>query len=239
MTFDNIIEFRRSNRKFEPEAHIPSEVMEKALKHASLAPNSSNMQLWEFHWINSDQIKEQIVKGCLNQSAARTAQEMVVFVTRRDLWRRRVAWHKSLIDEDEKKLGMGVKSIKMRRLYYQRLMPISYINDGLGIFGLYRRLLSFSIGLFRPIYRAAGHAQQRITVHKSCALAAENFMLSMASQDFHTCPMEGFDAKRIKKILKLPRGAEINMIISCGKGTDSGFWGPRRRVPMDEVVIKH
>ena len=135
MTFDDIIEFRRSNRKFEPQIPVPAEVMEKALKHASLAPNSSNMQLWEFHWIGSDQIKEQVIKGCLNQSAARTAQEMVVFVTRRDLWRKRVAWHKSLIDQDEERLGKGLKSIKMRRLYYQKLMPISYINDGLGIFG--------------------------------------------------------------------------------------------------------
>ena len=33
-------------------------------------------------------------------------------------------------------------------------------------------------------------------------------------------------------------GAEINMIVSVGKGTDKGVWGPRYRVPYEEVVFK-
>ena len=75
-------------------------------------------------------------------------------------------------------------------------------------------------------------------VHKSCALAAQTFMLSFAAEGFHSCPMEGFDKKRVKKLLSLPRGAEINMIVSVGKGTEKGIWGPRFRVPYNEVVIK-
>ena len=82
MTFDDIIQFRRSNRKFDPDQSIPNEVVQKALEHAALAPNSSNMQLWEFHWVKDEQKKKQLVHACLNQSAARTAQELVVIVTR-------------------------------------------------------------------------------------------------------------------------------------------------------------
>jgi nitroreductase len=63
-------------------------------------------------------------------------------------------------------------------------------------------------------------------------------MLSIASAGYHTCPMEGFDELRVKKILKLPRKAEVNMIIAIGKGTEQGIWGPRFRVPYDEVVRK-
>ena len=48
--------------------------------------------------------------------------------------------------------------------------------------------------------------------------------------------MEGFDAQRVKKHLNLPAGAEINMVISVGKGTEEGVWGPRFRVPYEEVV---
>jgi len=75
-------------------------------------------------------------------------------------------------------------------------------------------------------------------VHKSCALAAQTFMLSIAAEGFHTCPMEGFDEMRVKRALNLPRGAEINMIISVGKGTEEGIWGPRFRVPNNEVIFK-
>jgi nitroreductase len=48
------------------------------------------------------------------------------------------------------------------------------------------------------------------------ALAAQNFMISMAAVNYDTCPMEGFDSLRVKKILNLP-AAEINMIIGFVK----------------------
>ena len=69
MTFDEIIDFRASNRKFDPEVPVPAEVIEKALKHATLAPNSSNMQLWEFHWTKSPEAKAKMVEACLSQMA--------------------------------------------------------------------------------------------------------------------------------------------------------------------------
>ena len=51
--------------------------------------------------------------------------------------------------------------------------------------------------------------------------------------------MEVFDGVRVNRILGLPRRAEINMVIGCGKGQDDGFWGPRRRVPKEEVIKIH
>jgi nitroreductase len=112
------------------------------------------------------------------------------------------------------------------------------MDDGIGLFSQLRRLASFLLGIRKPFYRLGGKAEQRIVVHKSCALAAQTFMLSVAAEGFHSCPMEGFDKKRVKKLLTLPRGAEINMIVSVGKGTEKGIWGPRFRVPYNEVVIK-
>jgi len=105
--------------------------------------------------------------------------------------------------------------------------------------GLGRKAISFFSGLRKPFYRAGGRAEQRIVAHKSCALAAQTFMLSIAAEGYHSCPMEGFDEIRVKKLLGLPAAAEINMIISVGRGTEAGVWGPRFRVPFDEVVKKH
>jgi nitroreductase len=121
--------------------------------------------------------------------------------------------------------------------YYGKLMPLAYGTDQFGFLSLIRRTLSALIGAFRPMTRMKGRADQRITVHKSCALAAQTFMLSIAAEGFESCPMEGFDAVRVKKALNLPEMAEINMIISVGKGTPAGIWGERHRVPYEEVVI--
>ena len=78
----------------------------------------------------------------------------------------------------------------------------------------------------------------RIVAHKSAGLAAQNFMISMAAIGYDTCPMEGSDTLRIKKILKLNRRAEINMVISCGIRADQGIYGPRFRVPFESVYYK-
>jgi nitroreductase len=233
--FQEIVNFRRSNRVFDA-TKVPEEVIQKSLERAILSPNSSNMQLWEFYWIKSEGELEKFIPLCLNQQAARTAQQMVVFVTRKDKWRERAKWNLSKIKGTL--VGEPNKLQKGGMDYYSKVMPLLYMNDGLGIMSTIRRLISFLVGLRKPFFRTGGSANQRIMVHKSCALAAQTFMLSIAAEGFHSCPMEGFDEKRVKRTLGLPRGAEINMIISVGKGTEEGIWGPRFRVPNEEVIFK-
>ncbi|WP_313791584.1 nitroreductase family protein [Allomuricauda sp. SCSIO 64092] len=63
-------------------------------------------------------------------------------------------------------------------------------------------------------------------------------MISMAAIGYDTCPMEGSDTLRIKKILGLPWGAEINMVIGCGVRAENGVYGPRFRVPFEAVYHK-
>ena len=232
--FQEIVNFRRSNRVFDA-TKVPEEVIQKSLERAILSPNSSNMQLWEFYWIKSEGELEKFIPLCLNQQAARTAQQMVVFVTRKDKWRERAKWNLSKIKGTL--VGEPNKLQKGGMDYYSKVMPLLYMNDGLGIMSTVRRLISFLVGLRKPFFRTGGSANQRIMVHKSCALAAQTFMLSIAAEGFHSCPMEGFDEKRVKRTLGLPRGAEINMIISVGKGTEEGIWGPRFRVPNEEVIF--
>ena len=117
-------------------------------------------------------------------------------------------------------------------------MPILYRTDLLGLSTLVRRAITFVKGFSNPFMRFAGLADQRVMVHKSCALAAQTFMLSIAAEGYDTCPMEGFDAKLVKRALQLPNEAEINMIVAVGKGTNEGIYGKRNRLPIEDVVFK-
>ena len=234
-SFEEIIQRRRSNRKFDANIEVPDEVIVRSLERSILSPNSSNMQLWEFQWIKDPALKESFTALCLDQNAARTAKQLVVFVTRQDLWKQRAAWNYNKIKEG---INGEPNTAQKRGLdYYGKLMPLAYRSDIFGITTLIRRALCFFMGLRKPFMRFGGKADQRVTVHKSCALAAQTFMLSIAAEGFESCPMEGFDAVRVKRALQLPAGAEINMIIAVGKGTEPGIWGPRFRVPYDEVVV--
>jgi nitroreductase len=237
LSFDEILEKRRSVRVYDKTAAFDEHVIRRGLERATLAPNSSNMQTWEFYWVKSQATHDALTHACMNQSAARTAQQLVVFVTRQDKWKVRAAWH---LDNLKQQLeGKTLTKRDKRALdYYGKLMPLAYRNDFLGLNTLLRTLIMFYIGLRKPIMRVTTHADQRVICHKSCALAAQTFMLSLASEGYDTCPMEGFDERLVKKILKLPAAAEITMIVACGIGASDGIYNERQRIPNEEVIFE-
>lgn len=235
--FREIVENRRSNRSFSEDIEVADHIILSALELAHLSPNSSNMQLWGFHWIKSENLLEQMTPLCMGQSAARTAQHLIVFVTRQGLWRERAEWNYQNVKKAIQ--GEPTKLNKRGLDYYKKLMPIIYRRDPFGINTLFRKGIVLYKGFNKSFMRFESHADQRVMLHKSCALAAQTFMLAIASEGYDTCPMEGFDAKRVRKCLDLPKDAEITMIVAVGKGTEKGIHGKRTRVPLEEVVFTH
>ena len=128
MNFFDVIKNRRSVRKFTG-AEVPESIIRKCLKASLLAPNSSNLQPWEFYWIRTYEKKEKIVKACFSQNAAITAKELVVAVARIDTWKR----NRNFIIEEYKKRK---KLIPIIDRYYNKLIPFVYYHDRFGIFGI-------------------------------------------------------------------------------------------------------
>lgn len=237
MTFQEAVNYRRSVRHYDENKEIDSNIVRECIETATLAPNSSNMQLWEFYHITNPEILKKLAHACLDQQAATTAKEMVVFVTRQDLFRQRAKEMMELETQNVLKNSPQSKHesrIKRWKLYYGKVMPFLY-SRFLGIIGFFRKVLVNLIWPFRPITLEVSENDSRVVVHKTCGLAAQTFMLAMADKGYDTCPMEGFDSRRVKSILKLPLGAEINMIISCGIRKEGGVWGDRMRIPFSKV----
>nr|BFF36524.1 nitroreductase family protein [Tenacibaculum mesophilum] len=195
------------------------------------------MQLWEFYHITDKEIIKKMAPLCFNQNAAKTAQQLVVFVTRKDLWRKRAKANLAFMDEvfgkNNPKSEQRSRE-KVARNYYGKLIPFTYF-DIFGIVGYLKYLMILIVGLFRPIYREVRNSDMRVVAHKTCGLAAQTFILSMAAEGYDTCPMEGSDTWRIKRLLNLPFSAEINMIVSCGIRKPEGVYGERFRIPFEEV----
>jgi nitroreductase len=234
-TVSEAISYRRSVRVYKDES-IDSEKVKQCLVNASLAPTSSNLQLWEFYHITNKETLSKMAEACLNQSAAKTAQQLVVVVARKDLWRKRAKANINFLNKVYKE-DLSERDLRRKKMasdYYNKLIPTIY-TDFLGILGFIKYSIFQIIGVFKPIYRQTRLSDMRIVAHKSAGLAAENFMISMAAISYDTCPMEGSDTLRVKRILKLPRSAEITMVIGCGIRDDKGIYGPRFRVPFDEV----
>lgn len=238
-TVSEAIAYRRSTRVYKDQP-IDTEKVKQCLVNASLAPTSSNLQLWEFYHVTDEAKLKKLAEACFDQSAAKTAQQLVVVVARKDLWRKRAKANIAFLDRVYDKEGLSDRDLKRKIMatnYYKKLIPTIY-TDFLGILGLIKYAVFQIVGLFKPIYRQTRQSDMRIVAHKSAGLAAQNFMTSMAAIGYDTCPMEGSDTLRVKKVLDLPSGAEINMVIGCGIRDDKGIYGPRFRVPFEEVYFE-
>jgi nitroreductase len=232
-SFEGIVQRRRAIRKFHETDYRP-EAFTRSVERMQLAPSSSNMQLWEFYRISDSNRLKEMANACMGQNTAITAREMLVVVVRPDLWRERAQSNLNYVKSvhGDRPSFRGQSALD----YYGKLMPLLYNNDMLGIRGFFKKIYVTLIGFKKPMVRQVTGTDIRIVAHKSAALAAQTFMLSMVAEGHDTCPVEGFDSVRLKKIMGLPSRAEINMVITCGKRLPEGVYGERFRVPSDEVV---
>ena len=225
---------RRSVRKFS-EKQISEQDMNDVIDAGLVAPNSSNLQPWEFVWIRSPENKKRIIKACLNQSAARTAQEFVACIARWDRW-----------DETRQEMADWLKTQpnipKPVQMYYNGLAKTLYSQGPADIAGRMRNITSTFAGLNRPVPRGPnGREDMRVWAVKSTALACENMMLAAKAKGFDSCPMEGNDPLVVGDICGLKRSKwkktwDVPMVISFGYSTDRGTWGAQWRRDRSKVV---
>jgi nitroreductase len=228
--FEKVIHSRRSVRKFSSE-EVPDTVIKKALDHALLAPNSSNLQTWEFYWIRSKEKRDLLNKAFLSQPAVTTAQELIVCVAKPSRWKT----HAKKMADALRKQDPNHKAL----FYYERLVPMVYSLGVLGLVSFIKKFVLFFRGLKSPTPReVTSKGELNTWACKSAALACENIMLSVRAQGYDSCPMEGFDSKRVKSILNLSNDSVIVMGISVGKRAPGGVFGERFRFDKKDFIFE-
>ena len=228
MDFFDAVKFRRSIRQFTSQP-VNESIIQKSLEAAVLAPNSSNMQTWDFYWVKSSDKKTQLVKACLSQAAARTAADLLVVTADPKLWQRS---QKPLVQ-----WAIDSNAPKPVHVYYQKLIPITYRWGFLNSLAPLKWIMAQTIGLVRPFMKGPFSRRdlQEIAI-KSAALASENFVLALTAQGVSSCMMEGFDEGRVKRLLRLNNSTRVVMVIAVGYASDKGTWGPQWRLQLNEVV---
>lgn len=236
-SFESIVQSRRSVRKYDASAEFSHDDVAKALELTTLSPNSSNMQMWEFHRVISEDKKAALAELCMGQNAAKTANELVVFVATTHNWKERAKRNAETVRQAFE--GRDDDAAKRALKYYEKLIPMVYNNDAFGVRGVVRKLYSWWLGRNKPMVREVSKADVRVCLHKSVSLAAMTFMYAMRGKGYDTCPMEGFDSKRVKALLGLRDSDQITMVISCGVRTEEGVYGERHRVSNESVIKTH
>ena len=230
--FYDVVDSRRSVRIYSDDP-VPEEVVRRAMDAALKAPNSSNLQVWEIHWVRSAEKKAKLAEFCLGQPAATTAQELFVFVARPDLWRRN---NERMIAH----LRSNPKTPEKAFQYFEKITKLVYNQGPLGVFRPFKWIWFTVRGWGQPTPREPiSLAHMDVWAHKTTALACQTFMLAARAEGFDSCPMEGLDSKRVKLLLGLPRRAGITMAISMGKRAEGGIYNERFRFPQDDFIHEH
>lgn len=229
--FEKVVRSRRSVRQYEPTA-IPDADVEKALELALLAPNSSNLQPWEFYWVHTEDKKKKLAEACFSQNAAQSAPVLIVCVARPNHWKKHARQMLELFSKESEVPSIADK-------YYRVVVPLVYRVGPMSVLGLARKVFFSIAGLFRSVPRGpATYSELREWAVKTTALACENLMLSFRALGYDSCPMEGFDEVRVRRLLKLPSDAHIVMVVSAGKRAEHGVYGKQVRFPKEQFVFK-
>lgn len=227
--FRKVVRSRRSVRRFTRDP-VPDPVIDDCLELAMLAPNSSNLQPWEFFVVRTPEVKTQLAEACLGQNAARTAPVLIVVVARTDTWRQHSRM--ALQQWPEEHLPGIVEK------YYSKIAPIHYNQGPFGLLGAAKKAAGLLVGMTRPVPRGPYSTNEmKIWATKSTALAAENLMLALRAHGYDSCPMEGFDECRVRRLLKLPRKGLVTMVLAAGKRSEKGIYNQQYR--FDKAGLVH
>ena len=225
--------FRRRAIKAFASVEIPRALRERILDAARHAPSSFNMQPYRFFWVESPVRKATAAKLCLGQTPAETASALVVAVA--DIGSMAATAQAQL----EWMRRSGFSYAKVRD--YQRTAKIGrilFMPGPFGLFGAIKWAILRLLNLWKTIGMPPVSRQNLLKwATKSTSLACENLMIAAEALELNTCPMEGFDGRRLSKFLGLStRYHEIVMVIAIGKKSPDYVGTPQWRRPLEATV---
>ena len=200
---------RRAVRHFKPDP-LPAGILEELLDLANRAPSGFNLQPWHFVVVTEPARRAALQEAALGQSQVGEAPATVIFVADPEAWR-------THLDEV---LAMGKAEGAVSARYERQLrrtVPPAFALGPLGLLGLARALFLPLRRLFTPTPTLpVSRGGLRAYAVKQTMLAVQTFMLAAAGAGLDTCPMEGFDEVRIKRLLGIPRRMTIPVIVAVG-----------------------
>ncbi|MGA8044341.1 MAG: nitroreductase family protein [Terracidiphilus sp.] len=231
-TFQQINRDRRAIRDFDGSPLADDEV-EALIGEALLAPSSGNSQPYIIHWLRDPAMMAAGAAACLNQRAARSASSLLVFVAGSRFALETVSRFHTYVEStgelSEKSRHYHLRETKSRRRFL-RIAP-SF---------LWSPLLSLLTTVF-PSFALVpvGPNGVRHWAARSALFAAQTILLAASARGLDTCPMEGFDPRKLGRILGLERGDVIVLVVALGRRRPDAPIEPRWRRSFEAAVQVH
>jgi nitroreductase len=220
---------RRAVRQFDGRV-VADDVLQAIMGQAQLAPSSRNSQPYRFLCIRSPELKAALASACRGQGAARSASALVVVTAGRSL-------ALGTLDAWERRLSQAADLGEKSAAYHRAELRESRLFLRIGAWPLWSPMLAV-FKLFRPAASLLplGPGGVRHWTARNAVYAAEAFMLAASAHGLDTCPMEGFDAVKLSRALKLPPDLAIPLVIAIGYAAADARRDPRWRKPLEQAM---
>ncbi len=216
MNISDIINKRHAVKSFDPDRTIELDKIKQLEKILRLSPSSVNLQPWHYIIAGTQEGKKLIAESATGQFAYNrdkilNASLVVVFCSKKSL-------------DDEYLKGLIEQEDKDGRFKDDRAREVQYgVKSG-----------------FSDLHRKEFHDPEE-WMKRQVYLSAGFFLMGAASLDIDTCPMEGFDSRKLDKLLSLnKRGFESSVIVAAGYRSSDDFNAslPKSRLPSDSVITR-
>jgi nitroreductase len=216
---------RRATRHFKPDP-IPDGLIDQLIEIARWAPSGYNLQPTHFVVVTDPAVRERLYAACLDQAQIREAPAVIVLTGDR-----RVAKNHF---EDMLTLEREAGSITPE---YEALLrwtiPLAFGTGPFGLGWLWKATLLPLVQLFRPIPTLPVR-EPRFWLAKQVMLCAMSLMLAAEAAGLASVPMEGFDEKRVRKVLHIPGSQVVTVVIAVGYAVPRE--ARKTRLPIERVI---
>jgi nitroreductase len=191
------------------------------------------MQPYRFYWVQSAEKRTEVARLCLGQKPAVTASILIVAVADLSAFsstsQAQVEWMRRS-DFSEDKIRAYERDARIGRILFR---PGPFDS-----FAAIKRVLFLVLNLWKVIGTPPLSRRSLFKwATKSTSLACQNLMIAAEALGMNTCPMEGFDGRRLSRYLDLRgRHQEIVMVIALGKRARDFSAPPQWRRPLETTV---
>jgi nitroreductase len=226
--FEYFAKARRSTRNFSAEP-VATELLERIIEIARWSPSGYNLQPTHFVLVTDPAVKAALVPACLKQRQVAEAAAVVVITGDRQVAKRN--FHDMI---EMERAGGSIDEAYEGRL--RRAMPLVFGRGPAGLGWFFKWAGAPLLGLVTPTPSIPA-VYMRFWLTKQTMLCAMSLMLAASAAGLATLPMEGFDERRVRKVLRIPRSQIVPVVIAIGKSADKDL--KKTRLPLERFIHRN
>jgi len=216
---------RSSQRRFS-QKEVSDSLLFELLELSNRAPSGYNLQPWHFVLVRDQEVKTLLSHVALDQKQILEAYATVVFVADPK------AWKDSYPTVLRDSIAQGIMDEKYAN-FSRNNVSMLFRTGPVGLFGLMKKITLPLRRFKEPTPQLiASKTEAESYVKSHTMLAAATFMIAATGAGLATCPIEGFDEYRLKRLLVIPKHMCVPMIISVGYAIEGDEQVKSYRTPL-------